>query len=209
MVYIRCDSYSKSWLSWLCSSWLSSFTLGKWWNIHLSTCHYHFHIQFITYNHNHIQCCNMRSLESIIKCLRWEKQSMCVCLCVCSVSHVPLGRKHRDHSCSRVTKATTGEVQVVDMCTVPKGTCSISCMEMAEMRISPASVISWLWTICAKWTFCVWVMINDSHMLCWSNETVNSQFYHDIAMMLLKAMHGVLFTFYTPLSPWRYTLHPI
>lgn len=67
---------------------------------------------------------------------------MHVCLCVCSMPHVPLGRKHRDHSCSRVTKATTEAVQVVDMCTVPKGTCSISCMKMAEMRISPASVVS-------------------------------------------------------------------
>jgi len=65
-----------------------------------------------------------------------------VCVCVCSMSHVPLGRKHRDHSCSRVPKATTGEVQVVGMYTVPKGICSISCMEMTEMGISPASVVS-------------------------------------------------------------------
>lgn len=132
-----------------------------------------------------------------------------VCVCVCSMSHVPLGRKHRDHSCSRVPKATTGEVQVVGMYTVPKGICSISCMEMTEMGISPASVVSWLWTICAKWTFCVWVTINDLHMHCWSSEAANSQFYHDIAMMLLKVMHGVLFTFYTPLPPRCYTLHPI
>lgn len=159
-------------------------------------------------HHLHIQCCNMCSLESIIKCLRRGK-SMHVCLCVHSMSHVPLGRKHRDHLCSRVPKATTGAVQVIDMCTVPKGTCSISCMEMAETGISPPSVVSWLWTICAKWTFCVWIMIYESHMHCWSNEAANSQFYHDIDMMLLKVMHGVLFTFYTPLPPWRYTLHPI
>jgi len=58
------------------------------------------------------------------------------------MSHAPLGRKNRDHFCSRVPKATTGAVQMVGMCTVPKGTYSISCTGMAEMVISPASVVS-------------------------------------------------------------------
>jgi hypothetical protein len=75
----------------------------------------------------------MCSLEIIIRCLRRGKTKY-ACVFV-GVLNVPcaLGRKYRDHPCSRVPKATTGAVQVVGMCTVPKGTCSISCILMADI----------------------------------------------------------------------------